>query len=125
MTDLSTKHIQRLLAASTPGPWTVRVNKWDETIVGNRAGYEMAAGEQVRFLFEAGHPGVDTQLAALAPKLAAEVLRIRRRLNKMVADLEAMDGDAQYSDIEQLFAAFTASNLRSVIGHQNLGDQDG
>lgn len=121
MTDLSTNNLKRLLAETSPGPWEARGNYPDGNARPDDS-YQMsdAAGDYLGIMH-----GQDAYLAALAPELAQEVLRIRRRLNKMVADLEAMDGDPQYLDIEQLFAAFTASNLRSVIGHQNLGDQDG
>ena len=120
MTDLSTTNLQRLLDEAAPGPWTVRVNKWDETIVGNRAGHEMAAGEQVRFLFEAGHPGVDTQLAAASPELADEVLRMREALHDLSEVWEAVSIDPTRTPAEQDLAAAVVDHIDQI-----LGDHDG
>lgn len=97
MTDLTTTHLQHLLNQSTPGPWTVKENKWDEIIIGNRAGHARAPGEQVRFLFEAGHPEADTELAALAPQLAEEVIRQRGEIKGLIIAMEvkAATGESQ------------------------------
>ncbi|WP_284851412.1 hypothetical protein [Corynebacterium rhinophilum] len=97
MTDLTTTHLQHLLDQATPGPWTVKENKWDEIIIGNRAGHARALGEQVRFLFEAGHPEADTELAVLAPQLAEEVIRQRGEIKGLITAMEvkAATGESQ------------------------------
>lgn len=97
MTDLITTHLKHLLDRATPGPWTVKENKWDEIIIGNRAGHARALGEQVRFLFEAGHPEADTELAALAPQLAEEVIRQRGEIKGLITAMEvkAATGESQ------------------------------
>lgn len=97
MTNLTTTHLQHLLDQATAGPWTVKENKWDEIIIGNRAGHARALGEQVRFLFEAGHPEADTELAALAPQLAEEVIRQRGEIKGLIIAMEvkAATGESQ------------------------------
>lgn len=97
MTNLTTTHLQHLLDQAAPGPWTVKENKWDEIIIGNRAGHARALGEQVRFLFEAGHPEADTELAALAPQLAEEVIRQRGEIKGLIIAMEvkAATGESQ------------------------------
>lgn len=115
MTDLTTTHLKRLLEQATPGPWTVRENKWDEIIVGNRAGHARALGEQVRFLFEAGHPGVDTELAAAALQLAQEVLRMRRELKSMHDAWLLMAEDPDRTPTEQNLAERVVDHIRTVL----------
>lgn len=82
MTDLTTTHLKRLLYQATPGPWTVEDDGYD-IIVGNAEGHRMGWGDQVRFKFEAGDKKHDPQLAALAPELAEEVLRMRNELTNL------------------------------------------
>lgn len=91
MTDLSTKHIQRLLAEATPGTWRAEVGAagvpegWDEhwraLHMGDDSVYEVgyAPPEEEEY--------ANFKLAALAPQLAQEVLRMRRGLKAMCSDL--------------------------------------
>lgn len=78
MTDLTTTHLKHLLDQATPGPWTVEDDGYD-IIVGNAEGHRMGWGDQVRFKFEAGDKKHDTALAAHAPELAEEVIRLREQ----------------------------------------------
>ena len=88
MTDLTTSKLQRLLDGSSPGPWTVKNDDdWNETTVANECGHAMTWGDQVRFNMEAGNPDADPRLAALAPQLAQEVIRLRKELRKIRSDL--------------------------------------
>ncbi|MDV2415954.1 hypothetical protein RAE07_11620 [Corynebacterium kefirresidentii] len=82
MTDLTTTHLKHLLEQATPGPWTVEDDGYD-IIVGNAEGHRMGWGDQVRFKFEAGDKKHDTALAALAPELAEEVIRLREELQEL------------------------------------------
>ena len=84
MTDLSTKHIQRLLAEATPGPWRFSEDTADTPSGTQEYGHEVYADE--KYLFSVWgdpvtdeHPG-NLPLAALAPDLAQEVLRLREEL---------------------------------------------
>ena len=88
MTDLTTTHLQHLLDQATPGPWTVEDDGYD-IIIGNAEGHRMGWGDQVRFKFEAGHKKHDTALAALAPQLAEEVLRMRNELTNLQEEARA------------------------------------
>lgn len=116
MTDLTTTHLQRLLDQSTPGPWTVKENKWDEIIVGNSAGHSRALGEQVRFLFEAGHPEADTEIVALAPDLAQDNLRMRQELKEIRAIWESASDNPDRTSAEQILAAQVVDYINEVLG---------
>ena len=80
---LNENTIRELLDASTPGQWTVEDDGYD-IIVGNAEGHRMGWGDQVRFKFEAGDEKYDPALAALAPELAADWLRMREALEKQL-----------------------------------------
>lgn len=116
MTDLTTTHLQHLLEQSTPGPWEVKENKWDETIVGNRAGHARALGEQVRFLFEAGHPEADTELVALTPQLAGEVLWMRKQLASMRKAWLSVVEDPERMVAERTLANHAVQNIDYILG---------
>ncbi|MEK0056881.1 hypothetical protein [Corynebacterium sp. KPL2825] len=88
MPDLTTMHLKCLLEKATPGPWTVEDDGYD-IIVGNAEGHRMGWGDQVRFKFEAGDKKHDPQLAALAPELAEEVLRMRNELTNLQEEARA------------------------------------
>ena len=85
MTDLTTTHLQHLLDQATAGPWTVEDDGYD-IIVGNAEGHRMGWGDQVRFKFESGDKKHDPQLAAHAPELAKEVIRLRDALGYLVEE---------------------------------------
>ena len=117
-----------MLAESTPGPWHFSEGVEDTPWGTEEIGHEVYAAE--RSLFGVcGDPVTDEYpgnlpLAALAPELADEVLRMRRELTHMVEDLNSIHDNPNHSDMECLFALFAAMRLRSIIGHDNLGDHD-
>lgn len=76
MTSLSTKHIQRLLAEATPGPWEARGYYMDGEPRPDDS-YQMrdAAGDYLGIMY-----GPDAHLTAMTPDLAQEVLRLRSKL---------------------------------------------
>ena len=80
MTDLSTKHIQRLLAEATPGPWEyITGDSPDGRCIGNPGSMTMCIGVEANG--EGSSCGdADLTLAALAPELAKEVMRMRQAL---------------------------------------------
>ena len=124
MTNLSTESLQQLLDNAGPGPWDyVPGDAPDERCIVNLdtttpciAIVENDAGSDCT--------DDDLNLAALAPELAREVIRLRTELSRMEKSLANIDGDPQYSEVEWLFAAFTAMKLRTIIGHDNLGHYD-
>ena len=125
MTDLSTTNLKRLLDEAAPGPWEyVPGEAPDERCIVN---LDTTTPCIAIVADEAGSDCTDADLtlAAAAPQLAQEVLRMRAELNHMAEDVATIDGDPQYSQVEWLFAAFTSMKLRSIIGVRNLGDQDG
>ena len=84
---LNENTIRELLEQATPGPWTVEEDDWEEVVVGNDEGHRMGWGDQVRFKFEAGDRKNDPALAALAPELAADWLRMREALEKQLGEI--------------------------------------
>lgn len=121
MTDLSTANLKRLLDQATPGPWHVWDAYEDEDYRPDTALQLHGVDGEYLGLMHRQNP----YLAALAPDLAQEVLRMRAELNHMAEDVATIHGDPQYSQVEWLFAAFTVMKLRNIIGHDNLGDHDG
>lgn len=133
MTDLSTANLKRLLAEATPGPWTVEESNWGDIIVANEAGHKMTwgNGDQVRFKFEAGvynedlELAADPQLAALAPQLAQEVLRLRAGVERIL-EMCLLERDAAFQDAPMRAGEVTAFNLCSErLTDLLTGDQDG
>lgn len=121
MTDLSTKHIQRLLTEASPGPWEARANYKEGDPRPDTSCQLFSADEKYLGIVHSPH----ADLAALAPDLAQEVLRMRTELTSLVADLTNIHDNPEHSHMECLFALFTAMRLRNIIGHHNLGDHDG
>ena len=115
MTNLTTTHLKHLLDQAAPGPWTVEENKWDETIVANEIGHQMSWGEQVRFEFLAGNPKADPQLAAAAPQLAQEVIRLREQVKGLILAMETKAANNERQD---------PTTIASYLKEITLGDHD-
>ena len=91
MTDLSTANLKRLLNEATPGPWKFdEKQEWEHVagpeyppmLICNEHVVEDCDGKQLFGNFNytlEDHPG-NLQLAALAPALAQEVIRLREEL---------------------------------------------
>lgn len=117
MTDLSTTNLQRLLDGSSPGPWTVKNDDdWNETIVANECGHALTWGDQVRFKMEAGDTNTDPHLAALAPPLAEEVLRMREALHDLSEVWEAISIGPYRTPAEQQLAAAVVDHIDQILG---------
>ncbi|WP_295806199.1 hypothetical protein [uncultured Corynebacterium sp.] len=98
MTDLSTSNLKRLLNEATPGPWRVEVGAagvpegWDEHWIALHMGHtslydvnRVYVGDrepQQEELYES------LTLAALAPELAQEVIRMREELQALREQLK-------------------------------------
>ena len=67
---LNENTIRELLDASTPGPWNIATfNLYRSTVIDNQ------------------HAQANQHLAALAPELAAEVIRLREALEKQLGEI--------------------------------------
>lgn len=82
MPDLSTMHLKCLLERSEPGPWEERKSYRDG---GHRVDDSRqiisAAGEYMGIMYE-----TDVSLAALAPQLAEELIRLRDALGYLLEE---------------------------------------
>ena len=83
MTDLSTTNLKRLLTEATPGPWEyITGDSPDGRCIGNPGSMTMCIGVDAN-----GHGSScsdhDLTLAAAAPQLAQEVLRLRNEMDSM------------------------------------------
>ena len=107
---LNENTIRELLEQATPGQWTVEDDGYD-IIIGNAEGHRVGWGDQVRFKFEAGDEKYDPALAALAPELARDWLRMRNDLVHLARILEVFADrpDAVPAD------AFAAQQIRRIL----------
>lgn len=124
MSDLSTANLKRLLDEATPGPWVFREDTSDTPSGMQEIGHEVYAEE--KYLFSVWddpvtdeHPG-NLPLAALAPDLAQEVLRMRTELNAMKRAWLYMTIEPHLSGLERTLAAQALNSIDEV-----LGDHDG
>ena len=85
MTDLSTTNLQRLLDQAAPGPWTALATYDDGAPRPDTTREMRAAGEYLGIMHTP-----NAELAAAAPDLAQEVLRLRRRLSRITTDRETV-----------------------------------
>lgn len=107
MTDLSTTNIQRLLDQAAPGPWKARGNYTDQI--------HDAAGDYLGIMHDR-----NTRLAAAAPQLADELLRMREALRDLSEVWEAVSIDPARLPAEQQLAAAVVAHIDQI-----LGDHDG
>lgn len=119
MTDLTTTNLQHLLDQSTPGPWTVKENKWDETIVANEIGHQMVWGEQVRFEFIAGNLKADPQLAAAAPQLAKEVINLRDALGYLMEETRLAAENSEDVIVQKRVVNAIETTIIKILGEHN------
>lgn len=76
MTDLSTSNLKRLLNEATPGPWTALATYDDGAPRPDTTREMRAAGEYLGIMHTP-----NAELAAAAPDLAQEVLRLRHEMD--------------------------------------------
>lgn len=97
MTDLTTMHLKCLLEQATPGPWEYMPGEAiDERCIGNPGSMTMCIG------VEANGAGsscsdYDLELAAAAPALARELIRLRGEIKGLITAMEdkAATGESQ------------------------------
>ena len=115
MTDLRTKYIQHLLAEATPGPWEyITGDSPDGRCIGNPGSMTMCIGVDAN-----GHGSScsdhDLTLAAAAPDLAQEALRMREYVKGLILAMETKAANNEWQD-----PATIASYLKEIV----LGDHD-
>lgn len=82
MSDLTTTHLQHLLDRATPGPWETIEAYPDGTPRSDMSRQIRSAdGEYLGIMYE-----LDVRLAAHAPELAEEVIRLRNALGYLVEE---------------------------------------
>lgn len=84
MTDLTTTYLKRLLDQSTPGPWEVGDTNSDVITDQNGDGVLWNADQAVGW----SRRDEDVSLAALAPELAQEVIRLRGEIKGLTTAME-------------------------------------
>lgn len=132
MTDLSTANLKRLLAESSPGPWKFHEEEEWEHVAGPEYPAMLTAiehavnGSDGKYLFGnfndtvlEERPG-NLTLAAAAPDLAQEVLRMREELNSMKRAWLFMTIEPHLSGLERTLATQALNSIDEV-----LGDHDG
>lgn len=122
MTDLTTTHLKCLLEQATPGPWEyIPGEAIDERCIGNPGSMTMCIG------VEANGAGsscsdADLTLAAAAPQLAEEVIRLRKELRKIRIDLHETILCNGGTDIPVLQGITAQANETKKQIDQVLGD---
>lgn len=110
MTDLSTTNLKRLLAEAAPGPWEA-LDRYSDGAPRPDTTREMrAAGEYLGIMH-----APNAELAALAPDLAQEVIRLREHVKGLALAMETKAANNEWQA-----PATIASYLKEIV----LGDQD-
>lgn len=122
MTDLSTSNLKRLLDEVTPGPWEVRANYEDGDPRPDTSCQIFSADEKYLGIVHSPH----ADLAAAAPELAQEVLRMREELIAWAND----EAQAHNAILRQAKEAGSVGIISAHVTIYNrireiLGDQDG
>lgn len=122
MTDLSTSNLKRLLAEAAPGPWEARGNYTDGDACPDDS-YQIrdAAGYYLGIMH-----GQDSHLAAPAPQLAQEILRMRDELIAWAND-EAQAHNALVKQAQEAGGAGIITTHKTIYNRiiEILGEQDG
>lgn len=131
MTDLTTAHLKHLLDRATPGPWEFHEEEemehvagpeyppmltYLEHIVEDSDGKCLFGNSNDKFLED--YPG-NLRLAALAPQLAQEVIRMRSELAAMKKAWLSVVNDLQRMTIEKDLAAQVLVHIDSILGETN------
>lgn len=117
MTDITTTHLKCLLEKSTPGPWEYEGPQFQEITTLDDAELEQPVISLDRYTEKdlCNRPA-DMNLAAAAPQLAEEVLRMRRELESMKNAWLCMARDPERTPTEQNFAMHVVDHLDTVLG---------
>lgn len=126
MPDLTTTHLKRLLAQATPGPWEYEGPQFQEITTLDQDGLEQSVISLDRYTEKdlCNRPA-DMNLAAAAPQLAQEVIRLREHFESLITTMENKAGVSNGRDtLQELIVAenlmSAANQLRQIL----LGDHD-
>ena len=116
MTDLSTTNLKRLLDEATPGPLEyITGDSPDGRCIGNPGSMTMCIGVDAN-----GHGSScsdhDLTLAAAAPQLAQEVIRMREALHGLSEVWESVSIDPERTPSEQQLAAAVVDHIDQILG---------
>ncbi|OFN80073.1 hypothetical protein HMPREF2526_06185 [Corynebacterium sp. HMSC070E08] len=116
MTDLSTSNIQRLLAETTPGPWERHPD--NPRMLCNLERKFAVHAELTKGKGTAPQPEdvANTELIALAPPLAQEVLRMREALRDLSVVWVGVSIDPTRTPAEQQLAAAVVNHIDRILG---------
>ncbi|MDK8788789.1 hypothetical protein QP979_06535 [Corynebacterium striatum] len=111
MTNLTTSNLKRLLAEATPGPWEALDRYSDGAPLRDTTREMRAAGEYLGLMHDP-----HAALAAAAPELADEILRMREALHDLSAVWEAISIDPTRTPAEQQLAAAVVDHIDQILG---------
>ena len=98
MTDLTTMHLKCLFEQATPGPWEYEGPQFQEITTLDHDGLEQSVISLDRYTEKdlCNRPA-DMNLAAHAPELAQEVIRLRDHIEDLITAMEdkAATGESQ------------------------------
>lgn len=111
MTDLSTTNLKRLLDEATPGPWEALATYDDGAPRPDTSREMRAAGEYLGIMHTP-----NAELAAAAPDLAQDALRMREVLRDLSAVWEGVSIDPTRTPAEQQIAAAVVDHIDQILG---------
>lgn len=124
MSDITTTNLKQLLDEAAPGPWESSASEygvpegWDEYWLALHMGYtRLSTMERDDPPPEEAYASLE--LAALAPELAEEVLRMRSELDAMRRAWLSVVNDLQRMTIEKDLAAQVLVHIDSILGETN------
>ncbi|PZO98350.1 MAG: hypothetical protein DI609_10925 [Corynebacterium urealyticum] len=126
MTDFTTAHLECLLEQATPGPWEYEGPQFQEITTLDQDGLEQSVISLDRYSEkETCNRPADMNLAAHAPELAEEVIRLREHFEGLITTMENKAGVSNGRDtLQELIVAenlmSAANQLRQIL----LGDHD-
>lgn len=116
MSDLTTTNLKQLFDQATPGPWKVGDTELPDSIASDSGrGVLWNSDQAVSWCYK----DEDVYLAALAPELAEEVLRMRLELSSMRHAWEDMSTNPVRTPTEQNLAAHVLDHIDSILGETN------
>lgn len=112
MTDLTTDHLKNLLSQATPGPWETIEAYPDGTPRSDTSRQIRSAdGEYLGIMYE-----LDVRLAALAPQLAQEVIRLRDALGYLVEETRLAAENSQDVVVQKRVADAIKTTVAKIQG---------
>lgn len=103
MTDLTTNHLKRLLDQATPGPWKAK----DSDCIASEHGEVLWNTDQAVDWNRNDH---DVNLAAAAPQLAQEVIRLREHIEGLITAMEKKAATNEF-----IASATIAGYLKEIV----------